>query len=167
MTQWRLSTIWTLVMPMILSGCYTFKNASVPVELEYFFVEDFRITALNAPATIDTDFEEALKNKIRSESRLELNREEAQVIFSGSVSSYQVQALAPQPGQTVQLNRLNIGITIDYLDLSDEEKNWSQTFREYAEYSSDQVLADIEEELIRTIFEQITENVFNKSFGDW
>ncbi len=148
-------------------GCYSFKNASVSPDLNYFFVEEFRITARNAPATINTDFEEALKNKIRNESRLVLDQQNAQISFSGSVSGYVVQALAPQPGETVALNRLQVTITVKYRDLEDADKNWDQSFNEYAEFSSDQILSDVEDQLLITIFEQLTENIFNKSFGDW
>ena len=155
------------LLAMALSGCYSMKNASVSPDLNYFFVEDFRITARNAPATIDTDFEEALKNKIRSESRLILNRSEAQVIFSGAVSGYTVQALAPQPGETVALNRLQITVTLSYQDLTDDEKSWDQSFIEYAEFSSDVLLSDVEDQLLITIFDQLTENIFNQAFGDW
>ncbi len=156
-----------LVIATVCSQCYSFKNASVSPDLNYFFVDDFQITARNAPPTIDTDFEEALKNKIRSESRLELDREKAQILFSGSVSGYTVQALAPEPGETVALNRLQITVNIKYEDLASEEKSWNQSFNEYAEFSSDQLISDVEDELLITIFEQITENIFNKAFGDW
>lgn len=157
-----------LVALMIgLSGCYSFKNASVSPDLQFFWVSDFLLSARNAPPTIDTDFEEALKNKIRNESRLVLDRQQAQIIFEGSVSSYNVQALAPEPGETVGLNRLNISVQVQYIDVVDDTKNWSQNFTEYAEFSADVLLADVEDELIRTIFDQLTENIFNKAFGDW
>jgi len=149
------------------SGCYSFKNASVSPDLNYFFVEDFRITARNAPATIDTDFEEALKTKIRNESRLVLDREKAQIRFNGAVSGYAVQALAPQPGETVALNRLQITVSISYEDLENDGKDWDESFIEYAEFSSDQLISDVEDELLITIFDQLTENIFNKAFGDW
>ena len=145
----------------------SFKNASVSPDLNYFFVEDFKISARNAPATIDTDFEEALKNKIRNESRLVLDRAKAQVLFSGAVSGYSVQALAPEPGETVALNRLQITVTIKYQDIENDAKNWDQSFNEYAEFSSDELLSDVEDQLLITIFEQLTENIFNKAFGDW
>lgn len=162
-------TYWLLLIGFMLSttGCYSFKNASVSPDLQYFFVEEFRITARNAPPTINTDFEEALKNKIRNESRLVLNREQAQIRFNGSVSGYSVQALAPEPGETVALNRLFVTVSIKYEDETDPDKDWSQSFNEYAEFSSDQVLSDVEDELLISIFEQLTENIFNQAFGDW
>ena len=151
----------------LFSSCYSFKNANVSPDLKYFFVEDFRITARNAPGTINTDFQEALKNKIRNESRLVLDQQNAQITFDGAVSGYSVQALAPQPGETVGLNRLQITVTITYTDNEDDEKSWNQSFNEYAEFSADQLLSDVEETLLITIFDQLTENIFNKAFGDW
>ena len=163
----RIFSIILLGFLISTSSCYSFKNASVSPDLQYFFVEEFRITARNAPPTINTDFEEALKNKIRNESRLILNRELAQVRFDGSISGYSVQALAPEPGETVALNRLFVTISIKYQDETDPDKDWNQSFNEYAEFSSDQILSDVEDELLISIFEQLTENIFNKAFGDW
>lgn len=159
--------IYICGLSLLFLGCYTFKNASVPSDLQYYYVEDFVLTARNAPPTIQTDFQEALKNKIRNESRLVLDQNQAQVLFTGTVSSYNVQALAPEPGATVALNRLNISVQVTYQNFMDTDKDWSQTFSEYAEFSSDVVLSDVEEQLISTIFDQLTENIFNKSFGDW
>ncbi len=156
-----------LLILLGLGSCYTLKNASVSPDLSYFFVDDFRISARNAPPTIDTDFEEALKNKIRNESRLVLDRDQAQIKFSGSVAGYTVQALAPEPGETVALNRLQITINIKYEDMTNPDKNWDQSFNEYAEFSSESLLSDVEDELLITIFDQLTENIFNKAFGDW
>lgn len=154
-------------MTFLWTGCYSLKNANVSPDLKYFFVEDFRITARNAPATIDTDFQEALKNKIRNESRLVLDRTKAQILFSGAVSGYSVQSLAPEPGETVALNRLQITVTLKYEDIENEDKSWDRSFNEYAEFGSNLILADVEDELLITIFDQLTENIFNEAFGDW
>ena len=54
------------------SGCYGFKGISIPPDISTFQVEDFENSAPNAPAAIDQTFSEALKSKIRNESRLRL-----------------------------------------------------------------------------------------------
>ena len=37
----------------------------------------------------------------------------------------------------------------------------------FSDFESSQNLADVQDELIEAIFEQITEDIFNRAFSDW
>jgi hypothetical protein len=130
-------------------------------------VDNFILTAQNAPATIDRDFTEALKDKIRTESRLDLVAQNPDVLFSGSIVGFDVRSVAPQPGETVAFNRLTIRVKVKYENFVQEDKDYDEVFSFFADFPSDAVLTDVQDELIDTIFTQILEDIFNKTFTDW
>lgn len=154
----------------LLSGCYSFKGISIPPEAKTFYVKDFVLRANNAPAQIDQLWSEALREKIRNESRLTYNQQSPDIEFEGSITSYKVVGTAPQAGNTVSLNKLTIGVSVTYTNNAGDggkDDEWTQTFSFFKDFDATLDLNSVEEGFIEEIFEQLTENVFNKAFTNW
>lgn len=148
-------------------GCYSFKGISIPPDVTTFYVPVFEIRALNAPPAIGQQFSERLKDKIRNESRLVWNEEQPDVEFTGNIADFKVNPVAPQPGETVAINRLEIVVTVNFINHKDEKKNWKNNFTYFSDFGTDQNLLDVQEGLILVIYEQLVEDIFNKAFTDW
>ena len=154
----------------LISGCYSFKGISIPPEAESFYVKDFVLRANNAPAQIDQLWSEALREKIRNESRLTYNEKSPDIEFEGSIISYKVIGTAPQAGNTVSLNKLTIGVNVTYINNAGDgtkDNEWTQSFSFFKDFDATLDLNSVEEGFIEEIFEQLTENVFNKAFTNW
>ena len=156
-----------LLLPGI-SGCYSLKGYSIDgTGIETFYVDNFKINAPNAPATINQTFTEALKDKISRESRLVYTNLEPHIEFNGTIQSYIVSAVAPTPNEQTSFNRLTIHVAIDYTNHLDAKGNWQKTFSHFADFPTDQNLLQVQDELITIIFTQILEDVFNQAFNNW
>lgn len=161
--------IFTLLVGLT-SGCYSFKGISIPPEAKSFYVKDFALRANNAPAQIDQLWSEALREKIRNESRLTYNEKSPDIEFEGSITSYKVIGTAPQAGNTVSLNKLTIGVNVTYINNASDgakDNEWTQSFSFFKDFDATLDLNSVEEDFIEEIFEQLTENVFNKAFTNW
>ena len=163
----RISLINILLVSYLLTSCYSFKNVSMSPDLQTFYVGDFELKVQNAPATLDKEFTEDLKDKIRAQSRLELVEIDPDIFYEGAITRYRVTSVAPQPNETTAFNRLEISVKVEFYNAHDEDKDWVQSFSFFADYPADDILTDVQDELIDIIFEQILEDIFNKSFGDW
>ena len=117
--------------------------------------------------TLSQTFTESLKDKFSNESRLAIVDNEGDWEFSGAITQYQITPIAPTGNETTALNRLTIGIKVDFLSRKKESENWNQTFSRYADYESSEVLSQVEDRLIEEINEQIIEDIFNKVASDW
>jgi hypothetical protein len=151
----------------ILSGCYSFKGISIPPDINTFYVENFINQTDNAPVDIEVVFSEALRTKIRNESRLKFKQENSDILFSGEITSYYISAEAPVAGNTVALNKLDISVNVKYEDTKNEKNNYTRSFSFFKVYASDQDLQSIQQNLIKDIFAQITERIFNDTFTNW
>ncbi|MBX2816456.1 MAG: hypothetical protein KTR24_10675 [Saprospiraceae bacterium] len=152
---------------LALTGCYSFKGISIPVEVETFYIPELTLKTPNAPADIGQTFSEFLKQKFLNETKLNFDDLTPHIEFVGELTRYQVTSVAPQPGETTAFNRLAIAVRLDYTNNLDEEDKWSNTFSFYQDYNRDDNLLDIQDELIQVIFTQIGEDVFNKAFTNW
>lgn len=142
-------------------------NTSIPPHIETFYVAPFRSLAYNAPPDIGNTFSEEFKVYVRRQSRLSYTDTNPDVEFEGSVKSFQLTSIAPSANETTQLNRLTITIEVQYTDNQSDGNNWKNNFSFREDFGAEQNLADVQDQLIANIFEQLTQDVFNKAFGKW
>ncbi len=164
--------IGTLIGCMVLSmviftGCYSFRGITIPAEAQTFYVAELTNRVPTAPADIGQQFSETLKQKLLNQSRLNFAEIDPDLSFKGEVTRYSVTAVAPQPGEFTAFSRLDIAVKITYESRIDEEDNWDSSFSFYADFSRDDNLLDLQDQLIATIFQQLVEDIFNKAFTNW
>ncbi|MBK8700063.1 MAG: LptE family protein [Saprospiraceae bacterium] len=156
------------VILAIIPGCYIgFKGISIPPEINTFFVENFETRAFNAPVEADVQFSEALRTKIRNESKLKLKADDPDVSFSGEITRYDVTAEAPREGNTVALNKLEITVLINYTNHRSEKDKYSRSYSFFRTFPGDQDLQSVQDALLKDIFNQLTEKIFNETFASW
>lgn len=151
---------------MSLIGCYTFKDISIKPDVKSFYVDDFGITA-NAPGNISADFTEALKNRILTETRLIYDDVDPHISFEGNITGFSVVSTATDAQNTASLNKLEVRIKVKYTNVLHEEEDWETTFSDYANFDRDVNLADVQEDLLEDIFDQILESIVNRAFSNW
>ena len=132
-----------------------------------FYIEPFELLTSDAEPTLPTVFSESLSDKILTESKLRKEQVDPDYIFSGAITGYRVTAVAPQPGEVSAFNRLEISVKVAFEHTKDEEQSFDNTFSFFSDFPSDQNILNIQNVLIDVIFEQITEDVFNKAFTNW
>ncbi len=165
----RLFTLAYLVSATA-AGCYSLKGFSIDPKVKTFFVQNIENSAIGAPPTLGVDFTERLKDKIRTETPLRLVNDAPDAEFSGRITEFRVVPVAPKPGETVSLNRLEIRLQLLYtVHVEGAEGSWpaERTFSHFAEFGADQELLSIQDELIRQITNQLLEDIFNAAFNNW
>ncbi len=152
----------------LFTSCYSFKGISISPEIKTFFVEDFSIAGtISPPADAAQIFSEDLRAKIRNESRLNYQEVDPDIVFSGTISRYSVDAVAPVEGGRSDINRLQIAVNIEMVDNIKEDESWRQSFSFFSDFDATTDLQSVESDLIETIYEQLIEDVFNKAFTNW
>lgn len=150
-----------------LSSCYSFKGIAIPPEVQTYYIDNFQNGAPQAPGDLNQRFAEALRAKIRNESRLTYNEQDADIVFAGSITGFRLSPEAPQAGNTVALNKLEISVSVEFTNQRVEGKNWTKQFSFFRTFPSDQDFISQQDQLISDIFKQLLENVFNEAFTGW
>lgn len=126
------------------------------------------------PANIEQRFTEELKEFYQRNTQLELVRTNGDLQFSGAIKGYSLTPQAAvssgnpnQPDRAGQM-RLTIRVEVEYINLSNEEENLTQTFSFFSDYDPrTTTLLDEENRLIDEIFDQIIQDIFTATVANW
>ncbi|MFN5295576.1 MAG: LPS assembly lipoprotein LptE [Flavobacteriales bacterium] len=162
--------ISTIGLILTLTGCgiYSFTggqySGAKTFSVEYFKPQSAMVTPLYAQR-----FTESLKDLLLAQSPLRLAERNGELKFSGTVIDYRTAPVAVQSGaaETASLNRLTITVKVTYENSLEPEYNFEKTFTKFADYEANQDLFTIEESLWSLINEQLTQEIYNSSVGNW
>lgn len=163
-------TIFYILVGFLAVGCsvnYSFTGASIAEDVKTVSVKTFQSYAPLANANLSQTFTEELKDKFLEQTNLDLAARDGDLQFEGSIVGYSVTSVAIQGNETAALNRLTITVKVKFVNTKDKEANFESNFSRYLDYDSSQNLASIEDELIRDINDQLTQDIFNKAVSNW
>lgn len=92
---------------------------------------------------------------------------EGDLQFKGSIVGYTYTNEAPIAGATSGLNKLTITVQVDFVNTTDEKDKWSETFSRYAQFSSNEDIQSVEDQLIATINNQLVDDIFQRALVKW
>jgi len=159
--------IATLIFMSACTVNYSFTGASIPIEVKTINIKYFPNNASLIEPTLSQKLTEALEDKFVSETSLILVNEGGDLILEGAITGYRTQPVAIQENDQAAMNRLTITIDVNYTNTVDEKMSFESVFSRYADYASDQNLAEIQGQLIDEINEMLVEDVFNKAVINW
>lgn len=158
------------LLSTILISCkvsYSFNGADICEQCKTVSVDLFEINSASANPQVAQIITESLKEKFNNETRLSVVNKEADLSFTGSITQYELKTVAVQGNQSAAMNRLTIGISVQYYNKHEPEKNFDKNFSRYADYSSDQNFDAKENELIEQIKTELIQDIFNNSVVNW
>ena len=151
-------------------GCrvsYSFSGADIPSNANTFSVDFFKVTAALASPIYAQKITERLKDLLLSQTRLNLAKSNGDLQYSGTVTRYEVLPVAITGNETAGRNRLTISVRVSYVNTFDEKKNFEKEFTRFEDFEANQTLTQVETGLIEKINEQLVQDIFNASLGDW
>ena len=152
---------------LVAGGCYSLNGISISPETRTFYVEQFELNTPEAPPETAQQFTELLKQKVNGNTRLAFADESADVAFRGSIVGFTVTPEAPGSDNTADLNRLTLRIQVDYTDNVLEKNSYSQTFTDFELFDARTNLLDVQNDLLATLFDRMSEEAFQKAFSNW
>jgi hypothetical protein len=162
--------IIALAIATIVSGCgvYSFTGGQYS-GAKTFSVDYFKPQSALATPLYAQRFTESLKDLLLAQSPLRLTERNGELIYSGTIIDYRTAPIAVQSGaaETASLNRLTITVKVKYENSLEPELNFEKTFSKFADYDANQDLFTIDESLWSLRNEQLTQEIYNASVGNW
>lgn len=162
-----------VALVLVLPSC-TYKlslnGSTIPTNMKTIRVDFFENNAPLVVNTLSTSFTEALKDRIRTTTRLSIVRGEADGVLSGSIVDFSlapasVQATSGNQAPIANQSRLSITVNVKYVNDLNKKDNFEQTFTKFENYNGD--INAQQATLIADITKQLTEDIFNKAFDNW
>lgn len=136
-------------------------------------IEEFYNNTDLGPANLGQTFTNRLKDYFIQNTNISVVQTNGEVMLEGVITDYRVTPIAPVSTGDSQINsasstRLTITVKANYINTLDETMSFKdKSFSFFKDFSNDENLADIEEGLIRQIFDQISLDIFNASVANW
>ena len=154
-----------------LCGCsYSFGGATIPDEMKTATVRVFENTAPLVVPTLSNQFTEAVKTRIRTQSRLSITAGDGQAIFEGRITGYEIKPVALQSSRTptAGANRLTITVSVKYTNTLNVKASFEQSFSRYYDFPLNGApVQSLLPQAIENINKQLTEDIFNRAFAQW
>jgi hypothetical protein len=159
---------------MFISQACTYRlsldGSSIPPELKTINVMFFENTAPLVVNNLSQLFTEAIKERIRSQTRLSIVRGESDATIEGQITGFgyapaAIQATTDNRAPVAGLTRLTITVKAKYTNNANKKYNFEESFSRFRDFSGD--IASQEQTLIVDINKQLTEDIFNRAFANW
>lgn len=137
------------------------------IDANSFAVELFEEQASNAPAGYGAKYTDFLKDFIISRSKLKLKASDADIEISGKIMKYGTTPLSVQADEVAALNRLSVTISVIAVNNKNESQSFESSFTQFSDYSADQDLATVENNLLDDINQKLSQDIINKLTSNW
>ncbi len=151
------------------SGCkiYKFADVSIPDSIKTVRIRYIENNARYVNPQISPQLTDKLRQKIVSQTRLtQVNNENADYDISGKITDYSVSTSAIS-GQQAATNRLTVSVSITLRNNLTNEPDQDYSVTRSFDFSATLSLAQAEANLTEEIIRNLTDEIFNRIFSNW
>jgi hypothetical protein len=162
---------------MILLACsifvscsisYKFNGASIDYsKVSSISIKDFPNMAPLVYAPLSQKFTEELKDKYTRQTKLRILRENGDLDLEGEITNYILTPQAVKEDAYASQTRLSITVRVRYTNNTNPNEDFEQTFSAYQDFSNDQTIEQVQDELSLLIIKEIVDQIFNQTVANW
>lgn len=156
-----------LLLMVLFTGCYSFKDVSIPAEVKTVRIGYFENKARYINPQLSPQLSDKLRQKINNQTRLtQVQSDDAHYDISGYVSDYSI-TTAGISNQQAANNRLTVTVNIIFKNNLDPTKNFEASVSRNFDFSANLSLQQAEAQLSETIIQNTVDEIFNRIFSNW
>ena len=165
----KVNTLLILIAVFVLTGCgiYSFTGASIPAEAKTVSIQHFPNNANLVNPLLSDILTNNLRDRFMNQTTLDEVPDNGDLAIEGEIIDYKTSPTAITGDQIAALNRLTITVNVRFYNRFDESKNFEQKFSQYDDYPSTEDLNVVQETLVNTICDKLSEDIFNKAVVNW
>ena len=160
-----------LLMLVTLTGCrISFKMNGSALDYNIYRtirVSEFPIRAALVYPPLQQTFENELLDYISKNTRLQTTDGASDLEMEGEITGYNLTPQAVSEDGYGSMTRLTISVRVKYINNKEENKDIDQTFSAYRDFTSTEMLTDVQDQLCDEISKELVELIFNATLGDW
>jgi hypothetical protein len=160
-----------LLASSIFASCsisYKFNGASIDyTKVSSISIKDFPNMAPLVYAPLSQKFTEELKDKYTRQTKLRILRENGDLDLEGEITNYMLTPQAVKEDAYASQTRLTITVRVRYTNNTNSNEDFEQTFSAYQDFSNDQTIEQVQDELSLFILKEIVDQIFNQTVANW
>lgn len=160
-----------VAIALLATGCrisYKLNGSAIDYSVYHtIHVSDFPIRAALVYPPLQSTFENELLDYISRNTRLQTTDGASDLQLEGEITGYNLTPQAVAESGYASMTRLTISVRVKYIDNKEDGKDVDQTFSAYRDFSSTEMLTDVQDQLCQEISKELVELIFNATLGNW
>ena len=158
------TTVWQACVPR-----YTLNGASIDYNVyKTISLGEFPIRAALVYPPLQSLFENRITDMIAQQTRLRVvDGRNADLHMEGEITNYQLSPQAVGEDAYASQTRLTISVKVKYVNNKNQNLSKDLSFSAYRDFSSSELLVDVQDELCNQICKDLADLIFNATLGDW
>lgn len=165
----HITFIIALFSALTISSCsvYNFTGTG-KIDAKTFQVKYFQNNAPLVEPGIERVFTQRLQNLIQNQTNLNLTNTDGDLVYEGEIVDYRNMPTTATADIRAAQTKLTIVINVRFTNKNKESDNFEKRFSFFYDYPADQQLTGSKlSAALDTIFERITQDIFNESLAKW
>jgi hypothetical protein len=166
----NLGLIFCCVLSCLLNSCkvqFSLNGATIPEFAKTVQIDFFENKTTLGPPTMAPLFSETLRDVVSRQTSLKLNKSNGDLVFEGSITDFQIMPVAIQGNDKAAQSRLSITVFVKYTCSKQAQLNFEDRFTRFTDFAATDNFQNKQDELMKEVFRQITEDIFNRAFNNW
>ena len=167
--------ICILIVPALLAftlvSCtisYKFNGASIDYsKTKSLAIVDFPNTAELVYPPLAQYFSETLRDTYAKQTRLQLLKRGGDMNIEGEIVGYQLTPMAISADSYAAETKLTMTIKVRFSNNKNPEDDFEKSYSAYQTYDSSRMLTDVQDELMKVMVAEITDNIYNDTVAKW
>ncbi len=152
---------------IIFSGCYSFKDVSIPPEVKTVRINYIENKAPYVNPQLSPQLTDRLRQKINNQTRLTLIQgEDAHYEIKAEIRNYSV-STSGISNQQAAANRLTVSVHINFQNRLDPKANFEADVSRNFDFNANLSLQQAEAQQNEDILKNLTDEIFNRIFSNW
>ncbi|AJA67945.1 LptE family protein [Myroides odoratimimus] len=166
----RIKQLFALIfISLFFTSCkyYNFTGTG-KIDASSFQVNSFQNNAPLVEPGIERTFTMSLQDLIQNQTSLSLTNADADLVYEGEIVEYRISPMTATADQRAAQNRLYVSVNVRFFNKKKPDDDFEKRFSFYYDYDANVQLAGASlNTAIETIYERITQDVFNESLAKW
>lgn len=131
-------------------------------------ISQFPIRAALVYPPLQQTFENQINDMITRQTRLRVtDASNTDLRLEGEITGYELTPQAVNENAYASQTRLTITVRVKYINNREEGQDIDQSFSAYRDFSSNELLSDVQDELCTQISKELCDLIFNATIGNW
>ena len=149
------------------TGCYSFKDISIPPEVKTARINYFENKARYVNPILSPQLTDKLRQKVVSQTKLtQIQGDDAHYEISGTITDYSLTTVGISNQQSAS-NRLNVTVHIIFKNRLDDKKDFEADITRNFDFNANLSLQQAEQQLNETMIRNLADEIFNRIFSNW
>lgn len=154
-----------------MAGCtiqLKFNGASIDyTKTKTISISEFTNTAELVYPSLTQQFSQKLRDVYMRNTRLQILKKAGDMHLEGEITEYFLTPMAISTDTYAAQTKLTMTVNVRFTNHKNTQDDFEKKYTAFQTFDSSRLLTDVQDELLKTMMEEITDNIYNETVAKW